>query len=39
VLSKGISYIAGYRPRMLPVIQSPAQPVEVYGRDAAQNLT
>ena len=29
VLSKGISYIAGYGLRMLPIIQSPAQVVEV----------
>lgn len=38
VLSKGISYIAGYRLRMLPIIQSPAQLVEVYGKDAAQTF-
>jgi type IV secretion system protein VirD4 len=39
VLSKGISYIAGYGLRMLPIVQSPAQLVEVYGRDAAQTFT
>lgn len=39
VLSKGISYIAGYGLRMLPIIQSPAQLVEVYGKDAAQTFT
>lgn len=39
VLTKGISYIAGYWLRMLPIIQSPAQLVEVYGRDAAQTFT
>lgn len=38
VLSKGISYIAGYGLRMLPIIQSPAQLVEVYGKDAAQTF-
>lgn len=38
-LSKGISYIAGYGLRMLPIIQSPAQLVEVYGKDAAQTFT
>jgi len=35
VLSKGISYIAGYWLRMLPIIQSPSQLDEVYGKDAA----
>jgi len=39
VLSKGISYIAGYGLRMMPIIQSPAQVVEVYGKDAAQTFT
>ncbi len=39
VLSKGISYIAGYGLRLLPIIQSPAQVVEVYGKDAAQTFT
>ena len=38
-LSKGISYIAGYGLRMLPIIQSPAQVVEVYGEAAAQTFT
>jgi len=35
VLSKGISYIAGYWLRMLPIIQSPSQLDEVYGQHAA----
>lgn len=39
VISKGISYIAGYGLRMMPIIQSPAQLVEVYGKEAAQNFT
>lgn len=39
ILSKGISYIAGYGLRMLPIIQSPAQLVDVYGADAAQTFT
>jgi Type IV secretory pathway, VirD4 components len=39
ILSKGISYIAGYGLRMLPIIQSPAQLVEVYGQEGAQNFT
>ncbi|MGB7816286.1 MAG: type IV secretory system conjugative DNA transfer family protein [Methylotenera sp.] len=39
ILSKGISYIAGYGLRMLPIIQSPAQVVDVYGADAAQTFT
>lgn len=38
ILSKGISYIAGYGLRMVPIIQSPAQLVEVYGKDAAQTF-
>jgi len=38
VLSKGISYIAGYWLRMMPIIQSPAQLIEVYGKDAAQTF-
>lgn len=39
ILSKGISYIAGYWLRMMPIIQSPAQLVEVYGKDAAQTFS
>lgn len=39
ILSKGISYIAGYWLRMMPIIQSPAQLIEVYGKDAAQTFT
>ncbi|WEF31459.1 type IV secretory system conjugative DNA transfer family protein [Pseudoduganella chitinolytica] len=39
VLSKGISYIAGYGLRMLPIIQSPMQVVEVYGEHAAETFT
>ena len=39
VLSKGISYIAGYGLRMMPIIQSPAQLVDVYGKEAAQTFT
>jgi type IV secretion system protein VirD4 len=39
ILSKGISYIAGYGLRMLPIIQSPAQLTDVYGADAAQTFT
>jgi len=35
VLSKGVSYIAGYWLRLLPIIQSPSQLDEVYGKDAA----
>lgn len=38
ILSKGISYIAGYWLRMMPIIQSPAQLIEVYGKDAAQTF-
>lgn len=39
VLSKGISYIAGYGLRMLPIIQSPSQLVDVYGQEAADTFT
>lgn len=39
ILAKGISYIAGYGLRMLPIVQSPAQVVEVYGKEAAQTFT
>lgn len=39
ILSKGISYIAGYGLRMLPIIQSPTQLTDVYGADAAQTFT
>ncbi len=38
VLSRGIAYIAGYGLRMMPIIQSPSQLMEVYGRDAAQTF-
>ncbi len=38
-LSKGISYIAGYNLRMLPIIQSPSQLVETYGKEAAQTFS
>jgi len=38
VLAKGISYIAGYNLRMLPIIQSPSQIREVYGKDAADTF-
>lgn len=39
ILAKGIGYIAGYWLRMVPIIQSPAQLVEVYGKEAAQIFT
>jgi len=39
VLAKGISYIAGYGLRLLPIIQSPTQLVEVYGSEIAQTFT
>lgn len=38
IISKGVSYIAGYKLRLLPIIQSPAQLDEVYGKDAAQTF-
>lgn len=39
VLAKGIGYIAGYGLRMLPIVQSPAQIVDVYGKHAAEAFT
>jgi type IV secretion system protein VirD4 len=39
VLAKGISYVAGYGLRMLPIVQSPAQIRDVYGREAADTFT
>ncbi len=38
-LSKGISYIAGYGLRMLPIVQSPAQVIDTYGEQAAKTFT
>ena len=38
ILSKAISYIAGYGIRMMPIIQSPAQLREVYGHDASETF-
>lgn len=39
IIVKGISYVAGYWLRIMPIIQSPAQLVDVYGKEAAQNFT
>lgn len=39
VLSKGISFIAGYGLRMMPIIQSASQLTEVYGKEAALTFT
>ncbi|MBM7070734.1 type IV secretory system conjugative DNA transfer family protein [Shewanella sp. 202IG2-18] len=38
ILSRGISYIAGYGLRLLTIIQSPSQLRETYGHDAAETL-
>lgn len=38
ILAKGISYIAGYGLRMLPIIQSPSQLRDVYGADTAETF-
>ena len=38
ILSKGISYIAGYGLRLLTIIQSPSQLRETYGHDGAETL-
>lgn len=39
ILSKGISFIAGYGLRMMPIIQSASQLTDVYGKDAALTFT
>ncbi|MBM7073964.1 type IV secretory system conjugative DNA transfer family protein [Shewanella sp. 202IG2-18] len=38
ILSKGISYVAGYGLRLLTIIQSPSQLREIYGHDGAETL-
>lgn len=38
VLTRGVAYIAGYNLRLLPIIQSPAQIREIYGKDAAETF-
>ena len=38
ILSKGISYIAGYGIRLLTIIQSPSQLRAIYGHDGAETL-
>lgn len=38
ILAKGVSYVAGYNLRLLPIIQSPSQLIEVYGQDAAKTF-
>ena len=38
ILSKGISYIAGYGLRLLTIVQSPSQLREIYGHDGAETL-
>lgn len=37
-ISKGISFLAGYGLRIMPVIQSPSQVVDVYGKEAARTF-
>lgn len=39
VFTKGVSFIAGYGHRLLTIIQSPSQPVDVYGEAVAENFT
>lgn len=34
----GVSYIAGYGLRLLPIMQSPSQVVDLYGRDATRTF-
>ncbi|WP_133406849.1 type IV secretory system conjugative DNA transfer family protein [Parashewanella tropica] len=38
ILSRGISYIAGYGIRLVTIIQSPAQLREIYGHDGAETI-
>ncbi len=38
ILSRGISYVAGYGLRLLTIIQSPSQLRETYGHDGAETL-
>jgi type IV secretion system protein VirD4 len=38
IMSKGVGYIAGYGLRLMPIIQSPAQLAESYGKDAQQTF-
>ncbi|WP_020211032.1 type IV secretory system conjugative DNA transfer family protein [Gilvimarinus chinensis] len=37
-ISKGVSYMAGYNLRLLPIIQSPEQLREIYGPEVAENF-
>ncbi len=38
ILSRGISYVAGYGLRLLTIVQSPSQLRETYGHDGAETL-
>ena len=38
ILSRGISYVAGYGLRLLTIIQSPSQLREIYGHDGTETL-
>ena len=38
-IAKGVSYIAGYNLRLLPIIQSPAQLIDIYKKEGATNFT
>ncbi|ECE2109016.1 type IV secretory system conjugative DNA transfer family protein [Salmonella enterica] len=38
VLANGVSYVAGYGLRLMPIIQSPAQLDDVYGREKAETF-
>jgi len=37
-ISKGVSYMAGYNLRLLPIVQSPSQLIDIYGREGAENF-
>jgi len=37
-ISKGVSYMAGYNLRLLPIVQSPSQIIDIYGKEGADNF-
>lgn len=39
VLARGVAFIRGYGLQLMPILQSPAQLVEIYGVNAAENFS
>lgn len=37
-ISKGVSYMAGYNLRLLPIVQSPSQLIDIYGKEGSDNF-